>query len=257
MSEFLVLMFLFFLGCTGGWVLELFFRRFVSNRKTKKWVNPGFLNGPYLPLYGFGLCILYLLAGLERYSLIESLFWNRVLLFFVMAAAMTLIEYIAGVIFIRGMKVKLWDYSNEPFNYKGIICLRFSLIWAALSAVYYFLIHPRILNALKWFSENLAFSFVLGMFFGVFLIDLCYSIHLVSKIRAFAAENHILVRYEELKESIRQSAEERKEKIRFLFAFRSSVPLREHLKKYAELQQALAGNLKENLKEKLKQKKSR
>ena len=44
--------FIFYIGSTCGWILELFFRRIVHG----KWVNPGFLIGPYLPIYGFGLC---------------------------------------------------------------------------------------------------------------------------------------------------------------------------------------------------------
>lgn len=66
---------------------------------------------------------------------------SKLLLFLVMAIVMTLLEYIAGLIFIKGMKVKLWDYTNEKFNLQGIICLRFSVYWAILGAVYYFLIH--------------------------------------------------------------------------------------------------------------------
>ena len=30
-----------------------------------------------------------------------------------MALSVTLIEYFAGLIFIKGMHVKLWDYSDE------------------------------------------------------------------------------------------------------------------------------------------------
>ena len=50
MNVFLTLAFLFFIGSIGGWILELFYRRMISN---KEWINPGFLVGPYLPLYGF------------------------------------------------------------------------------------------------------------------------------------------------------------------------------------------------------------
>ena len=100
-----------------------------------------------------------------------------------MAILMTIIEYIAGVIFIKGMKVMLWDYSKEKFNFQGIICPKFSFYWALLGAAYYFLIHPHILNALEWLSGNLAFSFVIGLFFGVFFVDFGYSINILSKIR--------------------------------------------------------------------------
>ena len=56
MNIFLTLAFLFFIGATLGWVLELLFRRFFSSANPeRKWINPGFCVGPYLPLYGCGL----------------------------------------------------------------------------------------------------------------------------------------------------------------------------------------------------------
>ena len=66
MSLFLVLTFLFFVGSVAGWVLELFYRRFFSrNNPERKWINPGFLTGPYLPLYGFSLVILFSLSHIN------------------------------------------------------------------------------------------------------------------------------------------------------------------------------------------------
>ena len=58
MNEFLKLAFLFFMGCLLGWCLEVLYRRFTPANKERRWINPGFLVGPYLPLYGFGLCTL-------------------------------------------------------------------------------------------------------------------------------------------------------------------------------------------------------
>ena len=205
MNQFLVLAFLFFIGCVLGWGLEVLYRRFSPANRERKWINPGFLTGPYLPLYGFGLCALYLLAGIEGSPLMKEVtLGNKLLLFLLMAVVMTLLEYIAGLIFIKRMKIKLWDYSNEKFNVQGIICLRFSIYWA-----------------------------------------LVYSLDIVTKIRRFAIENQILIRYEELKQEIRQTAEERKEKVRFLFSFRSPVPLKEHLTRYLDLQKAFEIDPKE------------
>lgn len=159
MSNILILAFLFFAGCLIGWGIEVIFRRFEPSNKARKWINPGFLIGPYLPLYGFGLCTLYLLAGLEKFIHTDNTALQKFILFLLMAIAMTVIELIAGEIFIVKMHVKLWDYTGNKFNYKGIICPLYSLIWAALGAVYYFFIHPYILDALNWLANNLAFSF--------------------------------------------------------------------------------------------------
>lgn len=232
MTLFLILAFLFFIGSVTGWVMELIFRRFYSSENPEhKWINPGFCTGPYLPLYGCGLCLLYLIASMEKFSLISSPVWNKVLLFVFMAVCMTVIEYIAGILSLKTLNVRLWDYTNEKFNIQGIICPKFSIIWSLLGALYYFLIHPHILDALAWLSDNLAFSFVIGLFFGVFIVDAAKSIQLVAKLKKYAEENNVIVRYEEIKAHIRSRYDETKQKYSFFRPFRSDIPLYEHLKK--------------------------
>ena len=228
MSLLLTLAFLFFIGSVLGWVLELLFRNLTQH--PEKLVNPGFCAGPYLPIYGFGLCALYLLASLEKFSLIHNPFWNKMLLFFAMAVGMTLIEYVAGVFCLKFLKVRLWDYSGLWGNVQGIICPLFSFFWAVLGAMYYFLIHPYILEGLDWLSNNLAFSFFIGMFYGVFFIDVIHSAQLVVKLKKYAEDNDVIVRYEALKAHIRQRREERALKYHFFRPFRTELPLTQHLR---------------------------
>ena len=230
MNLFLILAFLFFLGSVSGWLLELIFRRyFSSSNPERKWINPGFCIGPYLPLYGIGLCVLYLLASLNVFSMINPIF-NKALIFILMAVCMTAVEYIAGIISVKVFKVRLWDYSNEWGNIQGIICPKFSLIWALLGSVYYFLIHPYILNSLKWLSCNLAFSFVIGLFFGVFIIDAVKSAQLIAKLKKFAEEKDVIVKYENLKEYIRKKQEETSNKHNFFRPLHSDQTITESLK---------------------------
>lgn len=227
----LQLAFLFFIGSVIGWCLEVLFRRFVSYANPeRKWINPGFCTGPYLPLYGFSLCILYLMASLETMIPINNPFWNKAVLFLVMTLCMTIVEYISGIFALKILKVRLWDYSKEWGNLQGIICPRFSAIWAVLGAIYYFLIHPFIKNALVWLSRNLAFSFFIGMFFGVFFLDVAHSAQLVTKLKKFAEENNVIVRYETFKEGIRASYEASTKKYRFFRPLHSNRPLSDILK---------------------------
>lgn len=230
MNLFLALAFLFFIGSLIGWCIELFFRRFLSAANPeRKWINPGFCTGPYLPLYGTGLCLLYLIARLEEYSDIENVFLRKALLFVTMAFCMTAIEYIAGTVSLKHTKVRLWDYSNEWGNINGVICPKFSFFWAVLGALYYFLIHPHILEALDWLSSNLAFSFFIGLFFGVFIIDVAKSAQLVARLKKYADENNVVVHYEAIKRDIRKRYDARK-KYHFFRPFKSEIPLSEHLK---------------------------
>lgn len=231
MSVLLALAFLFFIGSIFGWVLELFYRRFFSGANPeRKWINPGFCVGPWLPLYGSGLCILFLTALCEEHIHIANPILKKALLFLFMAVMMTVIEYIAGYVSLNYFNVRLWDYRNQWGNIQGIICPKFSLCWALMGAVYYFFIHPHILGALWWLSENLAFSFFIGLFFGFFIIDVVYSSQLVVKIKRYAAENNVVVRYEQLKAHIRSVHEQKHQKIHFFLPLKSERNLSEHIK---------------------------
>ena len=231
MSMFLTLAYLFFIGSVLGWCLELVFRKFFSSASPEhKWINPGFCVGPYVPLYGFGLCILYLLAHLGQVTGMDSTAGGKALMFLCMAVSMTAIEYIAGILLLKLMKLRLWDYSQLWGNIQGLICPLFSAIWAFMGAVYYFFVHPYILSALNWLSNNLAFSFVIGFFFGVFVIDVVYSSHLLAKLKEYADENDVVVKWEHLKAEIRSAQDRAAKRAYFVFAFRSDRALLEHLK---------------------------
>lgn len=223
MNWFLTFLFIFYIGCTAGWIMEFFFRRAVSGH----WVNPGFLVGPYLPIYGFGLTALTLI-----YLLFRNMTVHPIIVILLMGATMTLIEFIGGLSFVDGKGVKLWDYSNEWGNYKGIICPLFSAIWTGIAAIYYFFLASPILNLLKWFSNNLAFSFVLGVFFGVIVIDYVYSTNLLKKIKKYAKENELDVKLEELRVYIQEQQKRRQEKYSFILSFKQNKPLKEFLDDY-------------------------
>lgn len=236
MNMFLALAFLFFIGSIGGWILELFYRRIISNGK---WINPGFLVGPYLPLYGFGLCTFYALSQIQLQGPIVII---------IMTATVTLIEYIAGIIFIKGMGVKLWDYSNEWGNIDGLICPLYTLLWGILATIYYYLVNPSIEGVVIWLENNLAFSFVIGFFFGIITIDLVYSTQLVVKIRKFAKEKDLIVKYEEFKASIFEQVKKNKEKYSFMFAINNNVKkIEEYLTEYKNAQIERTNEIKKTI----------
>lgn len=228
MNLFLVLTFLFAVGSAAGWAIELVFRRIVH----KKWMNPGFLHGPYLPLYGFGLILMFFIARIPLDAVRPS-FLQYALRLVIICFVMTAIEYVAGIIFIKGMNIRLWDYSDRKGNIQGIICPLFSLIWTAAGALYVFFIDDAISRAVSWFTSNLYYSFFVGVFFGLFIWDLSSTMMLSTKIRSFAKSNRIVVRYEELKLTVRGHLEERKKKISFLNPFKSSAEeLRKAFERY-------------------------
>lgn len=226
----LKLAFIFFCGSLFGWVFELFFRRFVSQ---KHWVNPGFLSGPYLPIYGFGLVIMYGISEIMT-NIFHSTVVNNLVIILTMGIFMTLIEYIGGIIFIKGMHIKLWDYSDRWGNIQGVICPLFSLMWTVFGALYYFLIYPYTQRSLDWLSNNLAFSFFIGLFFGFFFVDLWSTLNLGTKIRSFAKEKNVVIKFENFKYDVYNKKAELKQKMRFILPFRAISNIKGDIENYLE-----------------------
>ena len=201
MKYLVIISTLFVIGSLLGWVIELFFRRFVSQ---KKWMNPGFLLGPYLPLYGFGVIVLYGVSNIPLGITIQA--WDIVARIAIIGVGMTLIEFVAGLIFIKGLKIKLWDYSNRKGNIMGIICPSFSLIWLIVGSLYYFLLNPVLVEGISWISENLIYTYFVGAVIGAILVDFAYSVHLASKLKQFKEYSDL--RFEEFKKEFKKRIKE-------------------------------------------------
>lgn len=188
---FLDIVFLFFFGACAGWVLELLFRKFFSGSNPEhKWLNPGFLFGPCVPLYGIGTVVLFGMSLVEDavFGSFSGSVGYYFVMFFIMALVMTLIEYLVGLLSIHVMGIRLWDYSHCWGNIQGIICPLFTFFWGVLSLAYYFLLYPRLRKLVEWFVAHPLASFMVGVCFGIFLIDLCFSIHLGAVVQKKAAE---------------------------------------------------------------------
>ena len=229
---FLIVLYLFFFGAVGGWVLELLFRRFFSGANPeRKWLNPGFLFGPCLPLYGFGTVLLFILSELDHqlFGSFSGTFWYYPVMFVVMALAMTLLEYIVGVVSFKGFHLRLWDYSKLWGNIQGIICPLFTFFWGVLAALYYFLLYPPLRRLVVWFVAHPLFSFIVGVCFGIFLIDFAVSLHLGTALRKRAVE------FDKSVESIDlQAIQRRLQKRGGFFRFTSIKPLTERIDAFDE-----------------------
>lgn len=226
---FVMVLYLFMIGSIGGWILEVFFRRFVS---AKKWINPGFLVGPILPLYGFGLSGMFVSTYYLDKINISSFPLKCAIIVIILGFLMTLIEYITGLIFIKKMNIKLWDYSNRKGNIQGIICPLFSFFWLVICLIYYLFIHKYIQVIIDDLNSSNYSMFIFGFFYGILFVDLIYSFNVSSKISKVAKDLNIVVRYEHLKVSISEQMKSIKEKASFLFPFKNVKNLKESVQNY-------------------------
>lgn len=213
MKYLVIIATLFVIGSLVGYIIEVFFRRFVSQHR---WVNPGFMVGPYIPLYGFGVVILYGLSNINLSFMNITYPWQVVIKIVLIGIMMTLIELIAGLIFIRGLHIKLWDYSDRWGNFKGVICPLFSFIWLLVGVAYYFLINPVLVKGIDFISDNLIYSFFIGIIIGMMIVDFAYSLHIGIRVKKAAGQ--LTVRYEEFKCQLREKAKEDNQNSRFFGA---------------------------------------
>ena len=123
---------LFYLYCFMGWIWESCY----VSLKNHKWVNRGFLKGPLLPIYGSG-AIVVLISTLVVQK-------NLVVVFIIGMIAATILEYITGALMEKLFHVRYWDYTTEPFNINGHVCLLCSLAWGVFSVLLVRFVNPPI-----------------------------------------------------------------------------------------------------------------
>ena len=151
------------MGTMIGWVIDSAYRSLVD----RKWTNAGYFIGPFCPIYGFGgITLLFLVSGFEGYP-----FFARCGIYFL---AMTLVELIGGFFSTHVLKVRLWDYSDAPFNLFGQVDILHSFYWVVLAVLFEGLVWP-VFTFINEFSDIvvwvdytifstflIAFSFALG-----------------------------------------------------------------------------------------------
>ena len=125
-------LFLFYFYCFAGWCFESVF----VSLKSHKWVNRGFMRGPFLPLYGSG-AIMMLVVSMPYAD-------NIPLTYVAGVFGATALEYVTGVAMIALFKMRYWDYSNRFLNFQGHICLRSSLTWGLFTVLMTRVIHRPI-----------------------------------------------------------------------------------------------------------------
>ena len=125
-------LFLFYFYCFAGWCFESVF----VSLKSHKWVNRGFMRGPFLPLYGSG-AIMMLVVSMPYAD-------NIPLTYVAGVYGATSSEYETGVAMVALFKMRYWDYSNRFLNFQGHICLRSSLTWGLFTVLMTRVIHRPI-----------------------------------------------------------------------------------------------------------------
>lgn len=122
----------FYIYCFIGWVWESSY----DSIKAKKFVNRGFLRGPFLPIYGSGAIMMLLVSAPFQANLL--------LTYIAGVIGATALELVTGIIMLALFKVRYWDYSKKFCNYKGYICLSSSIAWGVFTVILTRYVHKPI-----------------------------------------------------------------------------------------------------------------
>lgn len=173
----------FYIYCFLGWCVESSYVSFFQ----KKWVNRGFMRGPYIPLYGTGaLMVTYVTLPVKQ---------SIIMTFIIGSLAASVLEYVTGVLMEAIFKVRYWDYSEHKYNLNGHICLLNSIEWGFLSVFLVFVLDKPVAAIVNRFSEPVQFGTVI-------LISLIFWSDFAMSVKAAFDVRDMLIKMTEVKEEI-------------------------------------------------------
>lgn len=192
-NELLNLVTYFIIYSFFGWVLESIFKTV----NARKFVNSGFLFGPFCPIYGFGAIIMYLF--------LRDTSSNIVLTFCLGFVALSIWEYAVGTLLEKAFNTKYWDYSERKFNLSGRVCLENSIFWGILGVVFINIMHPLVVDGLSKINQE-------WILIADVVIMLLIIIDSIINININLAMKNKLKHIEELNDRIKEKIEEIKQK---------------------------------------------
>lgn len=154
-----------------------------------RWVNRGFMRGPFLPIYGSGAIVVLIFTLPFR--------TNAWLVFVVGMTSATLLEYFTGAAMEKMFHVRYWDYSRQRLNLNGHICVTSSLAWGCFSVILTLYGHTPVERFVTNMNEN-----VLEII--VFVLTVYISIDMAESIREAVNLKEVLLGLEENSEDFRR-----------------------------------------------------
>ncbi len=185
---------LFFIYAIFGWCMEVV----VSLIYRHKFVNRGFLIGPYCPIYGVG--VLFITIFLSRYK-------EDLAVFFIMTmVACAFLEYLTSYLMEKIFHARWWDYSDKKFNLNGRICLDTMLPFGLMGVGVTYLCNPILMKFILSIPYNIRGIIAIVLSF-IFIVDLMISLEVMSNLKKikFAKKDNT----EEITKKVKKALEEK------------------------------------------------
>lgn len=124
-----------------GWLMEVIGKLI----QLKKFINRGFLIGPYCPIYGYGSILITFL--LKKYT------EDPVTLFFMAILLCGTLEYLTSYFMEKIYHARWWDYSQRKFNINGRVCLNTIIPFGLLGMFIIYVSNPFLIDKIQMLPE--------------------------------------------------------------------------------------------------------
>ena len=162
---------LFIIYSFMGWLMEVIVQLVEKHR----FVNRGFLVGPYCPIYGWG-CISMIIL-LTKYM-------NNYIVFFIMAILIcSVLEYFTSFFMEKIFRARWWDYSDKKFNINGRICMETMIPFGILGTIILYFVNPFFVGILNKIPIKTLNTISIIIFF-IFLADNIISFDVILKFKS-------------------------------------------------------------------------
>lgn len=151
------LLWMFAVYSVAGWCLEVC----AAAAKQKKFVNRGYLNGPFCPVYGLTSAAFGIVLPELREHLIFLFLGGMIIAAFA--------EYICGFLLERISGQKWWDYSGHRFSARGYICLPASLFWGICAVLCIRLFDPLLVKLIYMLPQRAGMLILTAVLIAAFL----------------------------------------------------------------------------------------
>lgn len=160
------MIFLFMVYSIIGWCWET---SFVSISQ-KKLINRGFLYGPYIPIYGFGVVVIVSSMNFLADFIDFNSVWTISIAIIYISIIASVWEYIVSYSLELLFNTHWWDYSYKRFNLHGRIAIDYSIGWGIGGYILWMYANRYILIFMHALSDT-KLEVYLAIFYTIFIID--------------------------------------------------------------------------------------
>lgn len=149
---------LFMIYAILGWCMEVTCKLI----QYKRFINRGFLIGPYCPIYGYGAILITFL--LKKYTN------DPIALFFMAIIICGTLEYLTSYFMEKIFKARWWDYSQKKFNINGRVCLNTIIPFGLLGLFIMYVSNPFFISKIEMLPQ-MWLSILFWVLLAIYIVD--------------------------------------------------------------------------------------